>query len=144
MDSAEEKKLHDNLLDRLKSLSDLYRRKVLSSKILGRQLQQMILSPQGRSLAALRVENDNEARMLLNRLEDPIGWREETSGSDSQRRKSFHERLVRIFRSKKVPDTEILDSLLETALIPHFSKFTRSDDDSEGKPKKKSRVKVLD
>jgi hypothetical protein len=144
MDIAEEKKLHDNLVDRLKSLSDLYRRKVLSSKILGRQLHQMILSPQGRSLAAVRVEKDSEARMLLNRLEDPIRWREETAGSDSERNKFFHERLVKIFRSKKVPDTEMLESLLETAMIPHFSMLTRSDDDSGDKSKTKSRVKILD
>ena len=144
MEKAEEKKLVENLLARLKSLSDLYRRKVLSSKILGRQLQQMILSAQGRALASSRLEDDHRARMLLNRLEDPIRWSEETSGTDSERRKSFHERLVKIFRSKKVPDAEMLETLLETAMIPHFSKLTGAQDDASSKSRKKSRLKVLD
>jgi hypothetical protein len=145
MEKVEEKKLVENLLARLKSLSDLYRRKVLNSKILGRQLQQMILSPQGRALTSSRLEDDTRARMLLNRLEDPVRWTEETAGSDSERRKSFNERLVKIFRSRKVPDEEMLETLLETSMIPHFSKFTRGEDDSpERSSKKKSRVKILD
>ena len=143
MDKAEEKKLQKTLLERLKSLSDLYRRKVVSSKILGRQLQQMIASPQGRSLSAARLEQDSQARILLNRLEDPLRWREETSGSESERLKLFHKRLVEIFSSRKEPDAEMLELLLETAIVPHFASFTRDEEDSKSK-QKKSRVKILD
>ena len=142
MDKSQEKKISNELLTRLQSLFDLYKRKVLSKKILGSQLQQMVGSSQGKLLIAHRMEKDIDARVYLARLEDPVRWRTETSATESERRKLFHQRLVEIFTHKEKPDTEVLDCLLETTIIPHFTTFIR---DEEAAPKaKKSRVSVRD
>jgi hypothetical protein len=142
MDKSQEKKISNELLTRLQSLFDLYKRKVLSKKILGSQLQQMVGSSQGKSLIAHKMEKDIDARVYLARLEDPVRWRKETSATEAERRKLFHQRLVEIFTQKDKPDTEVLDRMLETTIIPHFIAFTR---DEEAAPKvKKSRVSVRD
>ena len=142
MDKSQEKKISNELLSRLQSLSDLYRRKVLSKKILGSQLQQMVGSAQGKSLIAHRMEKDLVARIYLARLEDPVRWRKETSATEAERRKLFHQRLVTIFTEKEKPDTEVLDCLLETTIIPHFTAFMRDDETTPSV--KKSRVSVRD
>jgi len=142
MDKSQEKKISNELLTRLQSLFDLYRRKVLSKKILGSQLQQMVGSSQGKSLITQRMENDIDARVYLVRLEDPVRWRKETSATEVERRKLFHQRLVEIFMQKEKPDTEVLNCLLETTIIPHFITFTR--DEETSLKSKKSRVSVRD
>lgn len=134
----------DTLMERLRSLHELFGRKVLTARLLGRQLVQLVSSDQARTICAEIPAKELEARRLLIRMSDPEQWRNDSQKSEEERRELFPARLVEVFRSKGEPSDEMLDAILDTANLPFFVGFVKEERGDNDEQKKNSRVSVLD
>jgi hypothetical protein len=137
-------KARETLLERLGSLHELFGRNVLTPRLLGRQLVQLVSSEEARVICADIPAKELEARRLLMRMSDPERWRSDSQKSEDERKKLFPGRLVEVFRSKGEPSDEMIDAILDTANLPFFVGFVKDERGENGGQRKNSRVSVLD
>ncbi len=120
--------LRDHLQERLSRLRELHGRGLISRDILAGQIMEILGSTESRQLWEISIKPDMTARRLLARLEDPARWRLESSRTAEQRLALLKERLVTSIMERPAVDSALLDSLLETASLPHFASFIPSSD----------------
>lgn len=145
MDDATRRKLVERLVKRLSGIWDLYGKKVLNEEILGRQLFQLVSTKDAWQLACSVTDDEREARRLLMRLQDPEAWRSDSSESEERRRALLEERLIRAFKDASPPGERTLETMIDTACLPHFVGFVRDRAGAREAPKSSGgRVKVLD
>jgi len=145
MDDATRKKLVDQLVKRLAGIWDLYGKKILNEEILGRQLFQLVSTKDAWLLACSVTDDEREARRLLMRLHDPEAWRSDSSESEEKRRSLLEKRLIRAFIDLSPPEEKTLETIIDTACLPHFVGFVRDRAGAREAPKASGgRVKVLD
>ena len=145
MDDATRKKLVDQLVKRLAGMWDLYGKKILNEEILGRQLFQLVSTRDAWLLACSVTDDEREARRLLMRLHDPEAWRSDSSESEEKRRSLLEKRLIRAFIDSSPPEEKTLETIIDTACLPHFVGFVRDRFGAREAPKSSGgRVKVLD
>jgi hypothetical protein len=120
--------LRDQLTERLSRLRELHGRGLISRDILSGQIMEILGSAESRRLWEITMKPDMTARRLLARLEDPARWRRESSMPAEQRLALLKERLAVSMMEKPMVDSAVLDSLLETASLPHYASFIPSSD----------------
>lgn len=135
----------DQLVKRLAGIWDLYGKKILNEEILGRQLFQLVSTKDAWLLACSVTDDEREARRLLMRLHDPEAWRSDSSESEEKRRELLEKRLIRAFIDSSPPEENTLETIIDTACLPHFVGFVRDRAGAREAPKASGgRVKVLD
>jgi len=120
--------LRNHLTARLSRLRELHGRGLISRDILSGQIMEILGSAESRQLWEISLKPDMTARRLLARLEDPARWRRESSQPAEQRLALLKERLAVSIMERPAIDSAVLDSLLETASLPHFASFIPSSD----------------
>jgi hypothetical protein len=144
MDDGTRQRIIGRLVTRLQGLGDLHERDVIDMDLLGRQLFQLVCTPDAWSLACSVTDEEREARRLLLRLNDPEKWRRDSVESEERRRTLIEERLVETFLTGGVPSTRLLEAIIDTACLPHFIGFVREKAGFKETRSSGGRVKVLD
>jgi hypothetical protein len=144
MDEATRASLTTKLISRLAGLTELYEKDVITLDILGRQLFQLVCHKDAWALAISVTDEEREARRLLMRLNDPDRWRKDSSESEEKRRQLLEERLCEAFLGSGVASPRMLETIVDTACLPHFVGFVREKVGFKETRASGGRVKVLD
>jgi len=136
--------LRNQLMERLSRLRPLHGRGLISSEILSGQIMEILGSAESRRLWEITRKPDITARRLLARLEDPARWRRESSMPPDERLALLKERLLASLLERPVVDSAVLDSLLDTASLPHFASFIPSSSSSPRIERMGVELSVLD
>lgn len=129
---------------RLESLADLYDRDILSLKLLGRQLLQLISTEEVFNMASTVKEDERKARRLLIRLSDPEKWRNDSSETEIKRKELLYVRLTEVFLLEDDSTRKKLENLVDIAYLPHFTGFLKKRKTESESSRTGGRVKVLD
>ncbi len=145
MDEGTRNSITTRLVSRLSGMADLYERDIISLDILGRQLLQLVCTIDAWSLACSVTDEEREARRLLLRLHDPERWRKDSAETEEKRRQLLEERLSEAFLTGGEASSSVLESIIDTACLPHFMGFVREKAGFKEVPRASGgRVKVLD
>ena len=138
-------KAMERLTGRMSTLDSLFQRGIVTGNLLRKQIKSLLSSRDARTVYIEYVEADKKAIKILNRIEDPSGWRELFTKNRDQREVIFYNALESIMVSDCNHQNRIL-RMLQLACLPFYSGFLPLNDgnkkaSSEVKP---SRVSVLD
>jgi hypothetical protein len=144
MDEATRASITSRLISRLSGLAELYEKDVITLDMLGRQLFQLVCTPDAWGLAISVTDEEREARRLLMRLNDPDRWRKDSSESEEKRRQILEDRLCEAFLSGGEASIRVLESIIDSACLPHFVGFVRGKVGFKEARASGGRVRVLD
>lgn len=138
-------KAMDRLSERMITLDDLYRRGIVTGVLLRKQIKSLLSSRDAHTVYTEMIESDKKAIKILNRIEDPAGWRELFTKNRDERENFFYNTLERMMDTDGNHQERIL-LMLQLACLPFYSGFLplntrKKKTTSEAKP---SRVSVLD
>lgn len=138
-------KAMERLSGRMSTLDGLHKRGIVTGDLLRKQIKSLLSSRDAHRIYNQYVESEKKAIKILNRLEDPIVWRELFSKNRDERESIFYEALEIILCSTHDNQARILQ-MLQLACLPFYSGFLPlstpiKKDTSSIKP---SRVSVLD
>ncbi len=143
-EGIETEKLKANLNERLKSLHDLYLADLISDNTLSSQLLELIASREAKSYWDVTMKKDITARRMLNMLEDPQRWKEDSSSPEEDRQRILRERLAGVFFSSEDSNDNILEMLLDIASLPHFESIVYSRNTKPTLKKSGAKLSILD
>ncbi len=135
----------ERLSERIVTLDGLFQRGIVTGPLLRKQLKSILSSRDAGTVFIEHIEPDKKAIKILNRIENPSGWRELFAKNRDEREIYFYETLQTILSSDNPQEERIL-RMLQLACLPFYSGFLPLSNDkkkvaSEMKP---SRVSVLD
>lgn len=135
----------ERICGRIQTLSDLHARGIVHGSLLKKQIKSVLASKDARKVFMDRVEPDRRAIKILNRLEDPSGWRELSMKSKDLREEHFYRAIEDIMATPDAGAAKLL-RMLQLGCLPFYSGFlpfntARQDEPREVRP---SRVSVLD
>ncbi len=138
-------KAMERLSGRMSTLDGLHKRGIVTGDLLRKQIKSLLSSRDAHSIYNQYVESEKKAIKILNRLEDPIVWRELFTKNRDERESVFYEALENIMNSSEDNRGRILQ-MLQLACLPFYSGFLplntlKKKDTANVKP---SRVSVLD
>lgn len=138
-------KAMERLSGRMSTLDGLHKRGIVTGELLRKQIKSLLSSRDAHSIFSKYVESEKKAIKILNRLEDPMVWRELFTKNRDERESIFYEALENILCSSNDNQGRILQ-MLQLACLPFYSGFLplntpKQKDTSSVKP---SRVSVLD
>ncbi len=138
-------KAMERLSGRMSTLDGLFQRGIVTGDHVRKQIKSLLSSRDARTVYIEYIERDKKAIKILNRIEDPSGWRELFIKNRDQREAIFYNTLESIMVSDCNHQNRIL-RMLQLACLPFYSGFLPLNDgnkkaSSEVKP---SRVSVLD
>ena len=137
-------KLRTNLNERLKSLHDLYLADLISKNTLSSQLLELIASREAKTFWDITMKKDITARRMLNMLEDPQRWKEDSSSPEKERLRILKQRLASVFFSAEDSYEYTLEMLLDTANLPHFESIVYSRKSKPTVKKSGAKLSILD
>jgi len=129
----------------METLSDLHSRGIVQGTLFKKQIRTLLASRDSSKIFHDLIETDRKAIKILNRLEDPEGWRELTMQSRDDREESFYHAVEEIMNGDEETPEKLI-RMLQLACLPHFTSFLPLVDKQQ-EPKKEvrpSRVSVLD
>ncbi|MEA3266505.1 MAG: hypothetical protein U9P42_06120 [Candidatus Fermentibacteria bacterium] len=138
-------KAMERLSGRMGTLDGLYKRGIVTGNLLWKQLKSLLSSKDARTVFSQLVEPDKKALKILNRIEDPEGWRELFTKDRDSREAIFYKNLVNIMDSGTDHQDRVL-RMLQIACLPFYSGFLPLTEEKKkaSSDLKPSRVSVLD
>lgn len=135
----------ERLAERIQTLSDLHSRGIVQGKLFRKQIYALLSSRDAKHIFRDLIEPDRKAIKILNRLEDPEGWREISMKSREHREESFY-RAIEGIMSDLDSGYLKLTRMLQLGCLPFFSGFLPLSGKDKEPPKevRPSRVSVLD
>lgn len=135
----------DRISERIQTLSDLHARGIVQGKLFRKQIYSLLSSRDAKRIFQSSIEPDRKAIKILNRLQDPAGWREISMKSRDHREESFYRTIEQIMIDKE-NGSEKLTQMLQLGCLPFFAGFLPFNGHDKEPPRetKPSRVSVLD
>jgi len=143
-DEADIEKLRSTLYKRLQSLQDLYSGDLISMNTLSSQLLELLATREAKSFWDVTMKKDITARRMLTMLEDPQQWEIDSSSPEEDRQKILKKRLAETFLSFDDSSKNILETLLDTASLPHFESIVFSRNSKSSVKKSGAKLSILD
>lgn len=130
---------------RMETLSDLHSRGIVQGTLFKKQIKTLLTSRDSHKIFQDIIESDRKAIKILNRLEDPEGWRELTMQSRDDREESFYQAIENIMDSMEESSDKLI-RMLQLSCLPHFTCFLPLGGKLQEPAKeiRPSRVSVLD
>ncbi|HOP25964.1 MAG TPA: hypothetical protein PLM22_02520 [Candidatus Sabulitectum sp.] len=138
-------KASERITERIQTLSDLHRRGIVQGSLFRKQIHSLLSSKDARAIFKARIEPDRKVIKILNRLENPAGWREISMKSREHREESFYRAIEEIMNGRE-PGDEKLTRMLQLCCLPFYAGFLPlgSQDRESPRDQRPSRVSVLD